>query len=144
MFQEVKVESPIFKYSFLFVGLAFIVGIFWWVSALSNAFDLSSGGSDYTIINSKISPNELYIADSYIMMGGGAAGWCYKLVKIKNQNESGMNDTEIFRTRCSSELEVKWENEKNLDITYSEELPFKPKTEWEGVRISYSLTSTNK
>jgi len=139
MFQYKEVKNPIFKYVVLGIGIAFILGILWFLKAFSEAFDIGKGVSHYNIISSTASPIENYVATSYVVMGGGAAGWCYKLVKIGKQNEPFENSEEILKARCSNEMEVTWTNDNNLNIAYSEEPLYESKTEWNDVKILYSL-----
>jgi hypothetical protein len=128
-------------YSVLAVGITTTVGITLLLNAFYNAFDIGSGGSDYKVINSTTSPNKNYAATSYEVTGGGAAGWCYKLIKII---EPSVIDKMVFKSKCSTEIEVQWVGDNNLDISHSNETPFQSEAEWNEVKISYSLIESNK
>jgi hypothetical protein len=144
MFQYKEVKNPIFKYSVLAVIALTIFGIVWLFNAFSDALNIGRGSNHYYVKNSTLSPAKNYVATSYVEMGGGAAGWCSKLVQINNANEPIVVDKEIFRTRCSNELEVQWLDENNLNIANFDESTFESKGSWSNVIISYSLIKTNK
>jgi hypothetical protein len=144
MFQYKEVKNPIFKYSVLAVIIPTIFGIVWLFNAFSDALNIGRGGNHYYLENSTLSPAKNYVATSYVEMGGGAAGWCYKLVQINKVNEPFVVDKEIFRTGCSNKLEVQWLDENNLNIADSDKPTIESKGNWNEVKISYSLIKTNK
>lgn len=144
MFQYNEVKNPIFKYSVLAISGAAILGTVLLFITFYNAFNIGSGGSEYKVIKATTSPANNYMATSYVVMGGGAAGWCYKQVNLRKLNQPFDADKNVFTTRCNSELEVKWMDEDNLSIGYSDESLFKPETEWEKVKVTYSLLSPSK
>ena len=97
---------------------------------LVGCLNLSSDTSSELIIESVVpSPKTSSVATSYLKMGGGAAGWCYKYVNLRKSDEPFDANKTVFTTRCSSALEVEWTNENNLSINYSDEALFKPEAQ---------------
>ena len=110
---------------------------------LSGCLDLASDASrDVNVFANTPSPNQSYVATSYSMMGGGAAGWCYVYVNVRKQSEQfNPEDGVIFGTRCDVGPELKWQGEKRLSIEYPRDATvYTQKKTWgsgEAVEISY-------
>lgn len=106
----------------------------------------SSKDKDIGVIASSKSPNEKYVATSYSISGGGAAGFCYLLISLRKVEEQFNPDSGVvFETGCSErsdELEFRWENDKRLRIIYPND--FEPRIKeqtWNSdypVEISYA------
>jgi hypothetical protein len=114
------------------------------VVLLSSCFDLSSDDTsrDINVTANSPSPNQAYIATSYGMSGGGAAGWCYVYLNVRKQNEQFNPDSNIiFQTRCNVEPQLVWKDERNLSIAYPRDATvYKQEKTWgndASVRISY-------
>ena len=110
---------------------------------ISGCLDLASDTSrDVNVIANVPSPNQSYVATSYSMMGGGAAGWCYVYVKVRKQNEGFNPEGDVvFGTRCNVEPELKWQGEKRLSIAYPRDVTVNTQEKMRGgdeaVEISY-------
>lgn len=115
------------------------------VVLLSSCLNLASDTSrDVQVVANLASPDQSYMATSYSMMGGGAAGWCYVYVNIRKQNEQFNPDGGIvFGTRCGVEPELRWEDERSLSISYPHDAEvYTQEKAWasgEAVEISYVL-----
>lgn len=117
---------------FLFAAFLFLIVIGVAVYATWDFFNALSGGfagegkGDFNIVKTLESPDEKYFATFWNGMGGGAAGWCrqyinvYKKEEIFDLSKSEENQkTQVFDVRCSSEVEMNWENAGHLHIVYS-------------------------
>lgn len=121
-----------------------IYGCLWLLGfMLEKAFDSAFKGYDINITANSISPNQEYIAITYTDSGGGAAGWCYITVNLRKRDEHfDSKKNMIFYTGCSSSVDVTWQNDKALLITYSTDresisLYQKSWSEDKTVKISY-------
>ena len=93
------------------------------VALFSGCLDLTSDKSRHVLITANtISPDQQFIATSYGVMGGGAAGWCYAYIGIRKRDEQFDPDREsVFQMSCSqrsNELEITWEGEGQLRVIY--------------------------
>lgn len=99
-----------------------------WIMAyvLGSSFSLTGDLShDYNVEHAVSSPERDYVATTYIDSGGGAAGWCYKLVSVhkkderyREESEERVDELHVFSVRCSAEIEVKWLDTRKLQISY--------------------------
>lgn len=94
---------------------------------MATTFDLTNNGAvSYGLVKAIPSPNGKYAASIYTASGGGAAGWCYRRVAV-TKKESPLDfvtkdkdlPSRVFDTTCRSEIELAWQGDKNLVITYS-------------------------
>jgi hypothetical protein len=70
------------------------------------------------------SPNGRFIATSFYCEGGGAAGYCYSNVSLRRTGV-GLNQRDGLLGRHKTwsgftEITVRWMDEKNLEISYTE------------------------
>jgi len=126
-------------------NLVISVVILFCAITLSGCLDLASDTSrDVNVIANSVSPNQSYVATSYSMMGGGAAGWCYVCVNVRKNGEQFNSDSgAIFVTRCSVEPELKWQDKRILSIAYPHDATvYTQEKAWgngEAVEVSYVL-----
>lgn len=124
-------------------SLVISIAIIFCAITLSACLDLTSDTSrDIKIIDNSVTPNQSYVATSYRMMGGGAAGWCYTCVNVRRNSEQFNPDSGIiFQTRCDVEPELKWQDEKRLSVAYQRDAAvYSQEKAWggsEGVEVSY-------
>lgn len=87
---------------------------------------------DIIIAETINSPNKEHIATVYYVSGGGAAGYVYAHVGIRNKGESfTVNNGTVLQGVRIENLSVKWEDSKKLIIFYSKAgTIFTKKTEW--------------
>jgi hypothetical protein len=105
--------------------IAVLVTLWGFGLIFENALDFGGGGSEYNVINTSHSPDGKYVANVYTRMGGGAAGWCDIRVTVNPANESFSIEREktegkyvVFNINCNSDVEVKWEGDKNLLVSF--------------------------
>src|SRR5437868_6489513 len=133
--------------SYFLAGFLCFVALYsflWLISfAMEKMFEGGFKGSDITIIANATSPNQEYIATTYTDMGGGAAGWCGKIVNLSKRDEPfDFKKSYIFSTSCHSDVDVFWESDMNLLIIYTtdgESVSLYQKTQSDDgkVKISY-------
>ena len=118
-------KKPVFYYSAGVLSVAILLAILWGFGfLLESAFDMG-GGDEERVVSSLSSPDGEYVATTYVAMGGGAAGWCYKRVSINKKSEPFSLEKErerggySFDVSCGSELEVKWESNRELLVSYT-------------------------
>lgn len=108
---------------FLAGAICFLViyGALWLVGfVLENSFATAFGGNDILAVNETPSPNQTYIATTYTAMGGGAAGWCYRSVSLRKNNERFKPDQEhLFSIQCDAKVEAAWTSESKLLIKFA-------------------------
>ena len=99
---------------------AIVYGCLWLLGyMLERVFSFGDGRSDIDIASNVKSPNGKHIATVYTDMGGGAVGWCDKKVNVRRAAEPfDPKKGEVFSTYCSSRLELSWEDDGNLKVTY--------------------------
>lgn len=100
-----------------------IYGCLWVVGFLiEDAFKSGFGGSDILAVNDSMSPNHQYVATTFTDMGGGAAGWCYRVVILrKNDEQFDPKKNHVFNIQCNTEVKVAWKDDRNLLITFSKD-----------------------
>lgn len=75
---------------------------------------------DIAIVTSKNSPSKDYIATVYIASGGGAAGYVYRLVNIRNRSEPFNSEKGIvFQMAGATELNIDWKDNHHFIIEYA-------------------------
>ncbi|MEC9092948.1 MAG: hypothetical protein VX438_09605 [Planctomycetota bacterium] len=76
------------------------------------------------IISEEKSPNGQFVATCFFCSGGGAAGYFYANVSLRKAGEQlDQRDGLLgkFKTwKSFSEIEVKWINDKNLEVAYKQ------------------------
>jgi len=66
------------------------------------------------------SPNKEYLATVYIVWGGGAAGYVYRLVNIRKRSDPfDPKKGIVFYMTGATDLNLEWENNEHLIVTYS-------------------------
>jgi hypothetical protein len=119
-------KKPIFYYV---VGILSAIAILvtpWGLGlVIENIVDFGGGAGEYTVLNTSHSPDGKYVATVYTGMGGGAAGWCVIRVTVNPINEPFSIEREkkegkyvVFNIGCNSDVEVKWEDAKNLLVSF--------------------------
>jgi hypothetical protein len=119
-------KKPVLYYIAGVLSLIVVLITLWGFGLIfENALDVGRGGSEYNIINTSQSPDGKYVATVYTRMGGGAAGWCDLRVTVNSVNEPFSIKREkeegkyvIFNISCNSDVEVKWEGDKNLLVSF--------------------------
>lgn len=119
-------RKPIFYYiAGILSAIAVLVMLWGFGLILENAFDFGGGGSDYNVMSTSRSPDGKYVATVYTGMGGGAAGWCSIRVTVNPVNEPFSIEREkkegkyvVFNISCNSDVEAKWEGDKNLLVSF--------------------------
>jgi len=99
--------------------------------------------SDFSVTKTVPSLNGEHTATLYLGMGGGAAGWCNQRIDINSKDtpfdlqkaQKGMTDM-IFSVSCGSNVELTWESDTRLRISYS--------TDENGVSTYQRPTSNDK
>lgn len=89
-------------------------------------FDLGNNGAvSYGLVKTAPSPNGKYAASIYTASGGGAAGWCHRRVAVTKKDapfdfvtKDKDLPSRVFDTTCRSEIELAWQGDKHLIITY--------------------------
>ena len=87
-------------------------------------------GNRYEITGRTPSPSGEIVALSYVGMGGGAAGWCSKMLALIPRDASvhpeELDKPEykkelgyVFSINCSIEFSVSWTSESELRISYT-------------------------
>lgn len=121
-----------------------VLGVLWGVGLIfQNIFDFDFGGGSetVTVLDKLASPDGECVATTYSTMGGGAAGWCFKRVTINKKLAPFSWDKEkerggySFDVRCHSNIELKWESNRELVIAYT------GSDNQTGIRISQMPTS---
>src|ERR1700741_4423263 len=105
-------------------GAICFVGIYGWLWGfgwmIQSSFDRSFGRSGVVSLNDTPSPNQTYIATTFTDSGGGAAGWCARVVAVRKNNEQFDPDhNRVFNSQCDSDVKVAWKDERDLLITVS-------------------------
>ncbi len=103
------------------ICFAVIYGFFWLLATLiEKSFDRDFGRSDLIVQGEAISPNQHYVATTYVDSGGGAAGWCARVVAIrKTDQQFNPDQNRVFNIQCDSKVEVAWTNDSNLLIKFA-------------------------
>jgi hypothetical protein len=137
-------KRPIYYFSAGFLHFVAIYGCLWLLGyAIEKSFDSGFQGSDIIITANSISPDQEYIATTYTGMGGGAAGWCDKVVNVRKRDEPFDSKRNfVFSTSCGANIEISWKSDKNILIIYSTDdegisLYQKMKSDDHAVEISY-------
>ncbi len=101
--------------------------VFFLTWLVATTFDLSNDGAvSYDLVKTSVSPDGQYVATIYAASGGGAAGWCYRRVAVTRKDvpfdsvtKVKDSPSQVFDTSCRSEIELAWQSDKHLIITYS-------------------------
>jgi hypothetical protein len=127
------------------VCFAVIYGCLWVVGFLiEGAFKSSFGRSDILAVTDSTSPSHQYVATTFTDMGGGAAGWCYRMVTVRKTEEPfDPKENQVFSLQCNTDVEVAWKDDRNLLIAFSKDpvsmsLYQKSWTDDEAVRIVFA------
>lgn len=72
------------------------------------------------IVTTSPSPNNEYLATVYVVWGGGAAGYVYRIVNIRKRSDP-FNRTKgiVLHMSATTNPGVTWADDKNLMVTYS-------------------------
>jgi hypothetical protein len=109
--------------SFLGGAVCFVLsyGVLWvagWL--IERSFDSAFGRSNIVAVNDTPAPNQTYTTTTFTDTGGGAAGWCYRVVTVRKMIQAFDPDrNRVLNTQCDSAVEVAWKDESNLLITVS-------------------------
>lgn len=75
---------------------------------------------DIDIISTMVSPNKEYVATNYYISGGGAAGYVYRLVNLRRQQEKfDPKKGIVFQVTHTENITVTWEDNAHMTIKYS-------------------------
>lgn len=98
---------------------------------------VSGCGYDLQVDKSAPSPDGRVVADSYILAGGGAAGWEATRVRLRSAAEPFRDDGQYSVELISGAvLELKWRDSSNLEITCAAQNVFKrSEATWKSVFI---------
>src|SRR5882762_1150132 len=98
-----------------------IYGCLWVVGFLiEGAFKSAFGRSDILAVSDSTSPNHQYVASTYTDMGGGAAGWSYRVVTLrKNDQQFDPKKNKVFNIQCNTAVEISWRDDSHILIAYS-------------------------
>lgn len=76
--------------------------------------------SDILAVTDSTSPGHQYVATTFTDMGGGAAGWCYRMVTVRKTEEPfDPTKNQVFSIQCNTDVEVAWKDDRNLLIAFS-------------------------
>jgi hypothetical protein len=117
----VHMKKPVYNFSYGVLAFATLYVALWSAEKfLEWTFDFGAGNAQIDIISTSFSPNEEYKATMYRDMGGGAAGWCSIKVSLqKNTEQFERNKETAFSTRCNIDVNLVWNDNKNLLISYT-------------------------
>ncbi len=108
------------------IGAAFVLLLL--LAALNPLLTLSffaAKSADWRIVKTVPSPNGEYAATLCTVSGGGAAGWCEQRVEINSKDDpfkmerTKKADNFSFSASCGSDVEIAWESDSALRISYS-------------------------
>ena len=109
---------------FLLVGigsLAIIGTVVFWL--VLEGFD---GGESINDVSELPSPNGAVVAFTYASMGGGAAGYCNKIIAVARKTENMSIEAihkktmdHLFRGSCSARVVATWLSDSLLQIEFS-------------------------
>lgn len=116
------------------------------VDAVQNRMDVAQnkGHEQVDIVAVAASPDHEFIAASYIVSGGGGAGYVYKVVNLRREGEPFNPEKDIvFSVTKTSSITLIWEDNEHLLIKHSNPGSiYKQLKEWGSERkisISYSI-----
>ncbi len=123
---EIKISKFSYHYTrWMFIFLMFSPLLLFILSQwiLANEFENGfSKNSEYNIISSTPSPDGKNVAIVYAGWGGGAAGWTFlraTIVPASEQFNSEQNYDYVFDVKGGKDVEIIWEGNDNLLITYT-------------------------
>ena len=134
---------PFLAGAFCFVA---IYGCLWLVGFVMKRTIKSAFGGDILAVTESTSPNHQYVATTYTDMGGGAAGWCYRIVALRRIDQQfDPKNNRVFSIRCNTGVEVAWRDDSKILITWSTDtesvsLYQKSWSDDRAIRISYAET----
>lgn len=107
-------KNPILNFLFgVFTATVFLIAV-----AYFGFNTISESPTTVNVINNVASPDGVFMATTN--RASNKKEWCEERTNIHRKNESFDWETEyIFNIDCGSEVELKWEDNKNLVITYS-------------------------
>ena len=101
--------------------LAIIGGVIFWL--VMGGF---AGGESLNDISELQSPNGAVVAVTYVSMGGGAAGYCNKIIAVARKAENMSIEAihkkpldHLFRGRCSARVVATWLSDSQLKIEFA-------------------------
>lgn len=113
----------------LLVGFLTVVGalaLFVVAGAIALRFFFSSG-SDISVEQTLLAPDASHTATLYTSMGGGAAGWCSRVISINPASapfsaasERDSMSSQVYTGNCSVTPQVAWLSPSSLQITLPE------------------------
>lgn len=92
------------------------------------------------IVTTIPSPNKEYLATVYVVSGGGAAGYVYKLINLRKQEEPfDSKKGIIFLVTRTRALDLTWQDNQHVTVKHSKPGDVYTKaTMWDSkIRISY-------
>lgn len=94
-------------------GLVGVLSVLWvlWVLYLFLV------ASTTTVVQQLPSPDGRFIATYFINSGGGAAGWMYERVSLRQATNTFNKDDYIFQV-SHSEATLSWQDNRTLRVTY--------------------------
>lgn len=121
-------------FAFFIFGPAILLG-------LSLVGNNPSVGND--TIKELSSPNEKYKAYAFVRDGGATTSYSPQVSILKKSKSLGNSSGNIFIGYRSQYVDIKWEDDSTLVISYdcSEEEVRKKLTEYNGIKIKYERTS---
>lgn len=119
----IKTKTPSFYFAAGCLSVFAMLGAFWLLLfvldlMLGAAFPADRAGTT-NILTASTSPNDEFVATSYVNMGGGAAGWCGTSVNVRRRHEQFTPDESVFGASCGTNINLRWEDDKTLRIEFS-------------------------
>ena len=133
-----------FRRAFFAVGLVFVSGCHDW-----------RGTDNVEILSEKTSPNGSFVATSFYCEGGGAAGYTYNNVSLRQVGDELNQRNGLLGKHKTwsgfSGIEIRWIDDSNLEISYTQNsLPAYREhnavrvESRHGVKIHYRVTDPDK
>ena len=135
-------------YFFAFLGVVIVLVAMLIFSLISLFF---SDGGDFRKISDKASPNKQMVATAFVSSGGGAAGWCNKMVTVSPVNvhltRENYQQYEVYWQDCSDPV-YEWASDQKLTakLVFAREDDYRsfaisPSDASGKVRVNYTLVN---
>lgn len=96
----------------------------WLVGVIPNSVLDELRGTTVQLVNKVAAPNGEYVAS--INKAGKAVGWCELRINVHRKDETFDWEHEfIFITGCDTQLDLRWQDNTHLAITYGNSDPAK-------------------
>lgn len=109
---------------YFFYGFAVVAFICLLLATIPFALGMmlfGDGSSAHTlnVLQEVQSPDERYVATSYVDMGGGAPGWCMAEVNVRSTGSELPPNETVFASHCETKVELSWQSLTDLSIKFS-------------------------